>query len=1522
MPDGGFAEAAAAVAEWWAAYGVYVEAALVVAAAYTSYQAAEQARQRYNNSLRDRYVMQRTSTGQRSLVLGRARVSGPIAFMQSYGTNQATLALVVVLAGHECDAIETVYFNDQPIIIDNNGNVTGVVNTEHYSVNSSAPLNVLLAVKARPGTVTAVAQYSDAQVTLGTSLAGDHLHLTITGARATGVADVKVTYQPEQCQFTPTQLVDQTHTETAAASSGSFTFPAIQTTYGNWYAGFIAGLSQYTAGPVSGTSVVVVQTVSGVQTALSHSFTLDGFGNASSVSWTGATVGATVQVTYQTASIMSRARVRMYRGAPGQTADAKLIAALPGMWTSNHVGTGLAYVVVELDYDQAAFSAGLPNVSATVRGAKVYDPRSNSTAWSENPAILARGYWTHALGANLPSTQVDDNAVIAAANVCDNQTFYLVGPTLIPRPAPKYTAGYVATKDMKPQDVLTDLCAAMGGRWVITGNTLRVKAGGFTSPVASIDNTWLTSESSVRVSPLPSRQDLFNSVQGTFCDETNDYRQVPYPKQVASALATSDGRDLPLNLDYAAVTKTAQVQYLASCAIRYNRAGMTIQMSCNLKAFPLEVFDVVSVTLPRFGFVNQTFEVTDTAFTPDGLISLSLKYIDSSIWAVDSSYQLTAYAPKTNLPEPWDVQVPVLGTAQTGAAQLLQQADGTVVSRIFVPITMNDVTVISGGYMDVAYMDAADAAGSWNMLTIAGSATGVYIVPVKDGHTYQIKARSRNTLFSSPWSSTISVTAAGKSAGPSGVAGLTYNATHGQIFFFWTACPDTDYKETRIQYGPVGTTGNVWDSGSMTQVFRGNADRYTLTSPGAGVYEVQVRHYNWSGAATASSTISVTATDTMSHILDSAAQTATWSSITGTGKPSDNATTDLVLLARGNCVTTGNVGTKVGGSAAWDSDIYSADSYTGAAYASAVVVDIAHGVMFGLNSDPTTDSSYTSLDYAWYVSGDGHLSVYESGTSVLSGLTPHAGDVLSVVYDGVRVSYFQNGALARVTNVASGLKLFLDSSFNEPGGSLKNIRFGPMSNLGNVVVGGRNLALNSSVFTSAVWTYSSATPGATGQTDPVGGTAGMLVTLTAGSGSTFDLYRGIGGLIVGQQYTASVWVKLGTATNFCLTLNNSAAWNTGPSVSVTGAGWQRVSLAFTADSHAACNIHLGAHENTGTNQNAGTVTLAFLQFEQGNTATQWIPAPEDVSAGIATAATTANWPSVSGTPSNLAALGGSEAIQNTQITVNGSGQLVGIGSGNGTAVDNNLLTSSISDKVSKSANSILSATVSIGATAGAGFVAGTLTWNASGVRTGGYGVAMTPAGLVGYNTSGVATFSIDATTGNAYFGGTLKAGIASTGVILGSAASTSANGSSVVRIISSTMSLISLTTQGGDVLVNVNCNAAVQCNTNTPTQMQLYVYLDGVLYDAALDCPQVEVTLTNSSPMQLASGTGATAYNWGATQCFDYSFIIPSASIPAGSHTISAQVDCHFYNASGGGNVITGTSLYCRAKASTREFIA
>lgn len=66
----------------------------------------------------------RSTVANRQIVYGRAMVSGPLVFAAGSSDNQ-TLHMVIALAGHECDAVESIWFNDEEVgARDGNGNVT------------------------------------------------------------------------------------------------------------------------------------------------------------------------------------------------------------------------------------------------------------------------------------------------------------------------------------------------------------------------------------------------------------------------------------------------------------------------------------------------------------------------------------------------------------------------------------------------------------------------------------------------------------------------------------------------------------------------------------------------------------------------------------------------------------------------------------------------------------------------------------------------------------------------------------------------------------------------------------------------------------------------------------------------------------------------------------------------------------------------------------------------------------------------------------------------------------------------------------------------------------------------------------------------------------------------------------------------------------------------------------------------------------------------------------------------------
>ena len=197
--EAGYAEAGA----WVAAYGataaqVAFFATSVYYARTEQSRAAANARNQYNASLNDRYVMVRSTTAPRTIVLGRQRVSGPVAYIGSYGTYREHLALAVVLAAHEIDGIEVVYFDDEQVTLDGSGNVTAVNRRDLFTLTTSSATFTLSSVPNAISVAASVA-YGTSVVSLGVSVSGSNV--TVTGGTGGQTGTVTITYQPLQSPY-------------------------------------------------------------------------------------------------------------------------------------------------------------------------------------------------------------------------------------------------------------------------------------------------------------------------------------------------------------------------------------------------------------------------------------------------------------------------------------------------------------------------------------------------------------------------------------------------------------------------------------------------------------------------------------------------------------------------------------------------------------------------------------------------------------------------------------------------------------------------------------------------------------------------------------------------------------------------------------------------------------------------------------------------------------------------------------------------------------------------------------------------------------------------------------------------------------------------------------------------------------------------------------------------------------------------------------------------------------------------
>ena len=67
------------------------------------------------SSMRGQSITNRDPVGTRKVIYGKTRVGGNIVFIESTGTNNEDLYLVIAIAGHEIDSYEAVYFNEEKV---------------------------------------------------------------------------------------------------------------------------------------------------------------------------------------------------------------------------------------------------------------------------------------------------------------------------------------------------------------------------------------------------------------------------------------------------------------------------------------------------------------------------------------------------------------------------------------------------------------------------------------------------------------------------------------------------------------------------------------------------------------------------------------------------------------------------------------------------------------------------------------------------------------------------------------------------------------------------------------------------------------------------------------------------------------------------------------------------------------------------------------------------------------------------------------------------------------------------------------------------------------------------------------------------------------------------------------------------------------------------------------------------------------------------------------------------------------
>jgi len=506
-------------------------------------------------------------------------------------------------------------------------------------------------------------------------------------------------------------------------------------------------------------------------------------------------------------------RVIHHLGSPTQVADPLLVDEVDE-WTDDHRLQALSYSYLRLRFNPDIFPEGVPNVSIVGKFAKVFDPRTSTTAYSENSALVLLDYLTghqndpdYDYGMRVDKTdEIDEATFIAAANICE-EPITLLDETIVDR----YNADGVLSTADNHIDNIKKIISSFAGRTAYTQGQWVAFAGAFDAPTVTIDtDEWLIGD--ISVLPKPTYDELFNAVKGVFVDKTKKYQATDFPARTNAFFQDQDNGEL-LFADFVfhMTTCSERAQRLAKIQLEEHRQPIVATLPCNLRALQLRIWDTVAVINDDLGWASKVFRVIRWALNPEGGIEVTIKEDASSIYdwnAGDAT--LFDTAPNTNLPDPTFVfppGIPIINEVK------FVSTDGTGV-KVKAEISWAASENLHIRYYEFEYKLQTDTEFiqsepvSNPAITIFDIAPGEY-----DFRVRAVDLRDVKSAFSTTSQEIFALTDI-----PADISEFTMVAAAGQAILGWDPIPFSDLDVRiggfiEVRHTTIGT-GATWEQGT------------------------------------------------------------------------------------------------------------------------------------------------------------------------------------------------------------------------------------------------------------------------------------------------------------------------------------------------------------------------------------------------------------------------------------------------------------------------------------------------------------------------------------------------------------------------------------------------------------------------------------------------------------------------------------------------------------------------------------
>lgn len=531
---------------------------------------------------------------------------------------------------------------------------------------------------------------------------------------------------------------------------------------------------------------------------------------------------------------------------------------------SNFIGKNIAFLHIRYEYNKNVFADGIPLVTAKVKGKKVYDPRTSTTAWSDNAALCIRDFLTSSYGLN--DSAIDNTSFSAAANDCDDDITLSGGGT-----QKRYRINGVVRSDESIGNALGEMTGACVGTLFWGVGSWKLKVGVYNSPVKSFDLSDLRGP--IQLDTRTSIRDSFNTVRGTFVNEDADYITEDYETVTSATFKTQDGgEELALDLPLPYTTNFAEAKRIAKQTLFRSREQMTFIADFGLEALGVEVGDIVTFTNIRYGWTNKEFEVVGWNFNAnqdagDLRVSLTLRETSSAAfdWNAEESAIIANDTTLTDARSGLDVSnLTVTDKGNT-------QKDGTFVGQALVQWTQATNKFLN--HYEVQWKDVNES--SYQRTEIPAGDSSVIIGPLETGTQYNIRVRGVTVSnVEGSWVSATPYTHGGDTTAPSAVSGLSATGGPKNVTLDWTAPTTSTDASTLYDLKGYNIYRNTSNSQPASPIAFSGSDKYVDGGLGVNTdYYYWVTAVDFTGNESSSVASGLVTTDSVASGVDTDTRT-------------------------------------------------------------------------------------------------------------------------------------------------------------------------------------------------------------------------------------------------------------------------------------------------------------------------------------------------------------------------------------------------------------------------------------------------------------------------------------------------------------------------------------------------------------------------------------------------------------------------------------------------------------------------